>query len=265
VIQGPLFLASVSLLMTTPVATPPAPPQSELVQQQAQWRHAFASGERWARARDGRVSFALVDDQGLEHGYDAGAQYRSASVVKAMMLVAYLDRPHVRDAPLGSDARALLEPMITRSDNDAATRVHEIVGNPGLARVARRAGMTHFASADEWGETRITAADQARLFLHVDDLVPPLHRRFARELLAGVVPGQRWGIAQAMPSWVRIYFKGGWRPEETGWIVHQAGLAERGGRRVALAVLTDGDRTEGYGQDTVEGVARRVLRPLTRP
>jgi hypothetical protein len=46
--------------------------------------------------------------------------------------------------------------------------------------------------------------------------------------------------------------------------VHQVALVERGDRRVALAVLTDSDRTEAYGHETIRGVARRALRPLAR-
>jgi Beta-lactamase enzyme family len=265
VIQGPLFLASVSLLMSTQVSTPPDRPAAAAAERQAEWRGAFGAGERWAGTRRGRVSFALVDDQGKLHSHDGDEPYRSASVVKAMLLVAYLNREEVRNEPLDAESRALLVPMIETSDNNAASRVHDIVGNPGLAQVARWAGMTSFASAPGWGNAQITAEDQARFFARVDGLVPDVHRRFARSLLSSVVPGQRWGVPAALPSWVRVYFKGGWRPEEGGWIVHQAALGERAGRRVALAVLTDRDSSEAYGHQTIEGVARRVLRPLARP
>ena len=264
-IQGPLFLASVSLLMTTPVDAPVDQSATAAAQRQAEWRQAFETAGRWAATRDGRVSFALVDEEGELHERGGDEAYPAASVIKAMLLVAYLNRPEVSGARLDAASRALLEPMIASSDNDAASRVHEIVGNPGLAQVARWAGMTDFASAPGWGQARITAAGRARFSARVDGLVPDRHRGFARSLLASIVPGQRWGVPAATPSWVRVYFKGGWRPEETGWIVHQVALAERGGRRVALAVLTDGDRSEEYGRETIEGVTRRVLRPIARP
>jgi hypothetical protein len=152
--------------------------------------------------------------------------------------------------------------MITRSDNDAATRVRAIVGNRGLARLARRAGMKDFASAFAWGDTQLSASDQATFFFKIDKLVPPRHRRYARGLLRSVVPGQRWGIPAGLPHGARAYFKGGWRPVAGGWIVNQAALVERGRQRVAIAVLTDHDRSDGYGHETIRGLTKRLLRPL---
>ena len=63
-------------------------------------------------------------------------QYRSASVVKAMLLVAYLRRSDVRGRGLRADERALLDPMIRFSDNGAADAVHARVGLAALAALA---------------------------------------------------------------------------------------------------------------------------------
>ena len=135
------------------------------------------------------------------------------------------------------------------------------MGGGGLRRVARAAGMTRFADVGQWAGARITAADQARLFLRIDALTPPRHRGYLRQLLASVVPRQRWGIAPvAEARGFRIMFKGGWRRG----IAHQIALLERNGRRIALAVLTSG--TSGaYGRASQAGVAARVLaRPPPR-
>jgi hypothetical protein len=155
--------------------------------------------------------------------------------------------------------------MIRRSGNGAASRIHAVVGSRGLERVARRARMKDFATSQSWAGTQITAADQARLFARIDMLVPRRHRRYARYLLAHVVESQRWGIPPALPKGARAYFKGGWRPEEGGWLVHQAALVENGSRRVSIAVLTDHDRSEGYGHESIRGVAKRALWPLAQP
>jgi hypothetical protein len=191
--------------------------------------------------------------------------YRSASLVKAMLLVASLRRREIRARPLSRESHGLLGPMIRRSDNAGASRVRDIVGNAALARLSRRARMRRFATAPSWGDSRLTARDQARFFGMIDRLVPPRHRGYALRLLSHIVRPQRWGIAAAAPEGVRLFFKGGWRPASGGWIVNQAALAEHGRRRISLAVLTDQDRSEGYGHETIRGIAARLLPVLTRP
>ncbi|MEJ7714774.1 MAG: hypothetical protein WKF40_03295 [Thermoleophilaceae bacterium] len=88
----------------------------------------------------------------------------------------------------------------------------------------------------------MTAADQVRFFLALDDLTPPRYRELERDLLETIMAEQSWGIPVASrPGW-RTYFKGGWRPDSGGELVHQAAYLERGRRRVAIAVLTGGAR-----------------------
>lgn len=256
-------LAPIATLPARPLAPLPTLAREEERTRRRLWRLAFDSAVAYARGRLGRVSIALVDDQGAFHSYNPSARYRSASLVKAMMLVALLRR--VGDRPLPRAYGRLLEPMVTRSDNMAATRVLGIVGYSGLAEVARAAGMHHFATAAQWGDTQVAAGDQARFFLRIDRLVPERHRAYARGLLAGVIAPQRWGIAATAPPGAQILFKGGWRPVDGGWIVHQAALLEEGPRRASLAVLTDGDRSEGYGHETVRGVAERALGAFSAP
>jgi hypothetical protein len=228
----------------------------------APWRGAYRQAARFEHKRLGRISFAIVDAGGVLHTFHGRRRYQSASLAKAMILVSYLNRPGVRNHALPGEVRELLGPMITRSDNRDASRMYAIVGPRGLARLARRAHMTDFASSYKWGDTQVTAADQARFFYRIDKLVPPRHRAYALGLLAHVIHVQRWGIGDAAPHGTRLYFKGGWRPSAGGWIVSQAALVVRGRHRVALAVLTDHDRDELYGQVTIRGIARRLLKPL---
>ena len=175
-----------------------------------------------------------------------------------MLLVAVLR--HAATRPLTAHEDELLRPMITASDNDAAREVYaQYGGDAAFQSVARAARMTapHARSAPPF-EVRITAADQARLFLRIDKLVPQRHRAYARELLGGIVKPQRWGIAPvAERRGFHIFFKAGWRKG----ITHQAALLERDGRRVALAVLTSDGPSVAYGQATLGGVAARVLNP----
>jgi hypothetical protein len=224
------------------------------------WRPDMQSALRYKRTRIGDIAFAVRTDSHF-YAYRPDHVEWSASVLKAMLLVAYLDQPSVARRDLNARDRALLNPMITVSDNDAATEVRSIVGNSGLSALAHRVGMTSFEPAAIWGESHITARDQTKFFLHIDSLIPKLHRAYAMRLLASVTSSQRWGIGEVAPKGWRLYFKGGWG-SGTGLIDHQVALLVRGCARVSVAVLTMDDGNHAYGKDTLKGMFARLLRGL---
>lgn len=223
------------------------------------WRPDLEAARAYAAQRAGTISFALRTRHRLYRS-DAYRVYRSASVVKAMLLVAYLNHDSVRGRKLTSADRALLDPMIRWSDNVAATRVRDFVGNGALEHLADRVGMGRFASAPSWGDTQITAAGQSKLFLRIDRYVVRRHRAAALRLLRTVIGPQRWGIAQAPHRGWTLYFKGGWG--DYGEVDHQVALLRRGKRRIAVAILMTGFPSHDYGKQTLEGIARRLLRGL---
>jgi len=119
------------------------------------------AAQRFARGRLGVVAFAVLGEHGRHiRGFRRTAPYRSASVVKAMMLVSVLRRAH--DRRLTKTERRRLWPMITRSDNASASAIYAEIGAHGLRRVARAASMRRFRPNSTWGLSQITAADQAR-------------------------------------------------------------------------------------------------------
>jgi len=225
------------------------------------WQPDVAAAIAYASHRHGTIAFAVRTESGA-WGWHASRIFPSASVLKAMLLVAYLDLASVRARGLEPRDRALLAPMIQRSDNAAAGRILGIVG-PGRLRVlAHRAGMRRFTPVTGiWGLSQIDAADQARYFLHIDSLVAPRHRAYAMRLLNAITPAQRWGIARVRPPGWRLYFKGGWG-SGTGWVDHQVALLTRGDERVSVAILTHLDGSHPYGKETLRGIAQRLLRGL---
>jgi hypothetical protein len=227
----------------------------------AEWRPHMHLAESYASHRRGIIAFAVRTPK-RSWGWRARKVFPSASLLKPMLLAAYLGRRSVRGRSLRHAERALLGPMIRRSDNDDAGRVLGIVGAGGLRRVARRAGMRRFAPVTPvWGLSRVDASDQTRFFLHIGRLLPARHRRYGMHLLASIVARQRWGIGRVSPPGWRLYFKGGWG-SGTGWVDHQTALLARGHKRVAVAILTHLDGSHSYGKQTLQGIASRLLRGL---
>jgi beta-lactamase family protein len=224
------------------------------------WRAHVREARQYAQTRAGGISFGVRTRSGLR-GVGLERTVPSASVVKAMLLVAYLRQPDVWHRNLGRADRSLLGPMIRRSDNAAASQVCNIVGTGGLTRLARRTHMQRFHATRPWGLSSINVADQTRFFLHIERRVPRRHRRYAMRLLRSIVPSQRWGIARTRPRGWALYFKGGWG-SGTGWADHQVALLRRGRRRVSVAILITSSPSHSYGNETLHGVAARLLRGL---
>jgi hypothetical protein len=224
------------------------------------WHPDVGAASAFAHTRRGEVSFALRTPCGA-WGRHQDRVAPSASVLKAMLLLAYLRRTSVRDRPLGRDQRALLTPMIRRSDNAAATRVLAIVGPGNLERAAHRWGLRRFRVRSPWGLSEITAREQARLWLHLDRRFPARHRQFALGLLRTIVAAQRWGVGRVPLGGWTVHFKGGWG-SGTGRIDHQVALLLHGRQRVSLAILSTAQGSQRYGEATLRGVAVRLLRGL---
>jgi beta-lactamase family protein len=246
VLLGPVVL--IALLAATPTAA-------------AAWRPDVRAARAYVHKRAGQVSFAVRTEHRL-WGYRRTWGVHSASVVKALLLVAYLDDPRVRGRRLNRADQKLIEPMIRRSDNAAATKVLAFVGARRLQRTAHRVGMHRFhLNPFVWGGSRIDASEQTRFFLHYDAHVVARHRATAMHLLRTIVPEQRWGIGQVRHEGWRLYFKGGWG-SGTRLVDHQVALLTHGRDRVAVAVLTTGNPNHAYGQRTLRGVFARLLRGL---
>ncbi len=224
------------------------------------WGKRMADAKRFAAARAGKVSIGVVDEDRRFHGYRAGRQYSSASTIKVMLMVAYLRHGNQNHEALTSSDKALLEPMIKRSDNGTATTIRNIVGNDGLVRLAHRVGMRKFQPAVSWGASQITARDQAQWMFEIERHIPKRHRNYAMNLLTEITPSQRWGIPPEKPHGLEIHFKGGWAPSgNPGWTINQVAQLEGHGERFSIAVLSRQNPSMAYGVATIRGVADKLL------
>jgi len=229
---------------------------------------AIARAEGYLASRGGHTALAVVDSEGRMSGAHIHDRFITGSVVKAMLLVAYLRRlDALHQHYIDSFSASFLFPMINVSDNNAATQCWSIVGNGGLYAVARAAGMTDFSVdtgaswGGEWGAALLSAADQAKFFFEMDHLVPREFVGYARFLLSHISGADTWGIPTiARPLGYTVFFKAGWRPSPYIFLVHQIARLEGHHRTFSMAVMTDGDPDMGYGINTIQGVTAVLLR-----
>lgn len=222
---------------------------------------AIARAAAYISARGGREAFAVVDSEGRESGYNMDWRFTTASVVKAMLLTAYLRRLDERGQHyIDPYSNSFLYPMIHVSDNGAATTCWSIVGDVGLYDVARLAGMRDFSVAGYWLTAQITPADQAHFFFIMNSLIPKEFVSYAQFLLSTIIGWQTWGIAPvARPMGYEVFFKDGSEPTALGQLVHQVARLQGHGRMFSIAVMTDGDPSMLYGEQTIAGVAQALL------
>jgi len=218
-------------------------------------KKATAKALAWAGERSGDVAAAVVDTNGAVSGYREHRTFQAASLAKAILLVASLQRDPTPDP----STEATLTKMIEESDNGSAYTTFALVGVKGMREVARLAGMTDYEQGSGWIDTRVSAADEARFFYDYESYVPKAGRSLARRLLAGITQMQRWGIpaAAGATGW-KTYHKSGWLGLDNRLMV-QAAWLEKGKKRWALAVMTDDNPDRSYGWDTQKGVAGLLL------
>jgi hypothetical protein len=230
----------------------------------AGWRPDRKEAIRYIETRSGNVSFAVKTPSGRLVQYRGRRQVAAASVIKAMFMTAYLRKASVRSRRLREEDRALLGPMIKRSNNKTASRIANILGPKRVYRLARDAGMRRFYYTRPWGSSLITASDQSRFFFRLERYIPRRHEDYARYLLSHVTTSQRWGIGEVQkPNW-RFFFKGGWG-SGSGAVCHQVAFIERGSIRIAAGVMITGSPNHDYATNTLRGVFRRLFRDLPKP
>jgi Beta-lactamase enzyme family len=248
-------IAAVAAAGVVAVALLSAPPAGSATRRH-RWHPHVRQAKRFAEKRAGDVAFAAIDKHGQIRGVHRARTAPTASTIKVMFMVALLRKRH--DSGLSDLDRSLLAPMIRRSDNTAATLVRDMVGRRRIVRLARIARMRDFSYNPIWGLSRSSPRDQARFMFHLGAFIPGRHRRYARHLLAHVIPEQRWGIGRVAPRGWRLFFKGGWG-SGTGLVDHQIVLLIRRHRRIAIAVFTQFDPDHAYGKKTLRGVFARLL------
>jgi hypothetical protein len=213
-----------------------------------------------AAARGATLSIGFLDRvTGSYMGSGDRDPIETASVVKLFIADDLLFRSSRGEFALGDDARALIAPMLSSSDDSAAQVLWDTAGGSDVVtRVAARYGLPATTpSADGiWWNTRTTAADLVQYYDAVLDgnggLAAPDRATIVGDLEAYTEDGadgypQTFGIPRALSGEPVRGIKQGWMCCVDGrWIHLSTGFVGEGERYV-VAVLSRED--PWYGSD----------------
>ena len=220
----------------------------------------------------GRVSTVAlrVEDRSEDLGcfLNTTAHFDSASVVKVEILGTLLREAETQHRNLTASEIRLARLMITESDNDAASALWAHVGRARLRYFLGRAAMTqtHLGPGGYWGLTQITAHDERLLLdliMYPNPVLDSASRNFALNLMAHVIPAQRWGVPAGAQAGLTVHVKNGWLPLAThGWRIHSIGCFTGHHRGYLIVALTEDNPTMAYGITTIQRVAEVIHRQL---
>lgn len=185
---------------------------------------------------------------------DADSGFPTASVVKLLIAIDAVERSS------GTDLDDI-QRMLSASDDQVASRLWTAGGGPDIVRrTAAELGLADTeppVSAGQWGDTRMSARDVARVYRYLTSEADADTRKLLLGALgeasdAGVdgFP-QHFGIPDALPghAWA---IKQGWGSTDANTVLHTTGLV--GGDRSLIVVLLS-----TWPPDTDWTVARAAL------
>ncbi|BBC36152.1 hypothetical protein SGFS_074460 [Streptomyces graminofaciens] len=219
--------------------------------------------------RKGTVAVGLYDrETNTTCTLRAATAFDSASVVKVTVLAALLWDAKKQNRTLTDREATLATAMITKSDNDATSKLWRQLGLKKIKGFLTAAGMTQTkpGANNYWGLTQITVQDEQKLLALLtakNTVLTDKARAYVLKLMNKVVAAQRWGTPAGAPSTVKVHVKNGWLSRAThGWRVHSIGAFQGDGHDYTITVLTHGNSTMQYGVNTIQAVAKAIHKDL---
>jgi hypothetical protein len=207
----------------------------------------------------------------VDEGSDADRRFPTASLVKLFVAEDILHRARVGLLPLTGEDLVLLQDMIRRSDDAAASRLWVRYGGGRMvADVAARYGLTGTAppaSPGQWGSTITTARDVACFLARLPGVAHPADASALMLWMRTATPvaadgfDQRFGLLGTVPGLPAV--KQGWMCCLGGKRhLHSVGVV---GSRVVV-LLSEVSRSVGYAAGAAAlSAAAAVVPPPPQP
>jgi Beta-lactamase enzyme family len=230
----------------------------------AQMIPAIAS---YVATRADNVTAAVEDlTTGQFFQFRPGVVENTASTLKVDILATLLVQAQAAGRPLTPEEQSLAVPMIEDSLDSAADSLWSTLGPGAVGAFEREAGMTSTVPATDgvWGTTTTTALDRLtmiRTLVEPNSLLTDASRAYVLALMEHITPSQDWGATGGVPPGVTVALKNGFAVID-GWQINTTGWVSGAGRDYLIAVLTNGNVSEQYGIDTVNGVSALVWNAL---
>ena len=191
-----------------------------------------------------------------------GVTENTASTLKVDILATLLGQAQAAGRSLTPEEQSLAVPMIEESLDSAADTLWTRLGPGAVGAFERAEGMVSTVPATDgvWGSTQTTALDRlamVRTVVEPNTLLTNASRAYILDLMENVTPSQDWGATGGVPPGVTVALKNGFAMS-TGWQINTTGWVDGDGRDYLIAVLTNGNASEQYGIDTVNGVSALI-------
>ncbi len=237
-----------------------APPASSALQQRVLAEARRVAGEQ---ARIGVAARNLVTGEQVR--LRADERFPSASVMKLPLLVELERQIDTGARAWSDDLRRQATAMMVVSDNAAANRIYDLVGEEQVNATLARQGLkgtkllNHFADTRDLsasGQNQTTPSDMARLLelIATDAVVSP---RASAEMRAFMLQNaDRSKLVRLLPGDARVAHKSGWYEG----VANDAGIVtvERSGARWAIAVFGEDIPDAETGNQAIAAISRAV-------
>jgi Beta-lactamase enzyme family len=222
----------------------------------------------YVAGRADTVTVAVEDlTTGQIYQFEPGVVENTASTLKVDILATLLAQAQATGSSLTPEEQSLAVPMIEESLDSAADTLWTQLGPGAVGAFEREAGMTDTTPATNglWGTTTTTALDRLamiRTLVEPNPLLTDASRAYILDLMEHITPSQDWGATGGVPPGVTVALKNGFAVID-GWQINTTGWVSGAGRDYLIAVLTNGNSSEQYGIDTVNGVSALVWSALS--
>ncbi|MEO5724057.1 MAG: serine hydrolase, partial [Ilumatobacteraceae bacterium] len=217
---------------------------------------------------------AVMTSDGVIHSFgETDVALPTASTIKALVMGCTFARFQDRGrSTLDGSTQALVQAMISVSDNDATTSlVNALGGTSGLLACGRRFGATTMIMSDKgWGVTQISPESFVTILRNVlrpeSSVLNAGWVTQARMMMnsSNIAPDERWGVGAGRPAGSTYWVKNGWWTTAPGDFrypgsrINSVGMVESGNEWWIIAIQGDRYSSQYRGIGATQLIASTV-------